>query len=208
MALGIPLYVCASASVPIAAGLIHAGALPGAALAFLIAGPATNAATLTTIWKLLGRTTVVLYLLTIALSAIAGGLLLDWLMPAGTLTIAAMADQAHGATAATWPSAAWAVLLLAVLAFSYAMKPGPETEEAMEGTDNATAPSERLELSVEGMTCSHCAAAVTRALRQCHGVASVHVDLSAGRAVVNGGKLDCKCLIAAVESLGYRASAK
>ncbi len=70
MALGIPVYVCASASVPIAAGLIHLGASPGAALAFLIAGPATNAATITTVWKLLGPRTVFLYLLTIAVSAV------------------------------------------------------------------------------------------------------------------------------------------
>ena len=74
MALGIPLYVCASASVPIAAGLIHLGASPGAALAFLIAGPATNAATITTVWKLLGGRTAILYLLTIAISAVGGGL--------------------------------------------------------------------------------------------------------------------------------------
>ncbi len=67
MALGVPVYVCASASVPIAAGLVHLGAFARRALAFLIAGPATNAATITTIWKLLGGRTVVLYLLTIAL---------------------------------------------------------------------------------------------------------------------------------------------
>ena len=73
MALGIPIYVCASASVPIAAGLIHLGASPGAALAFLIAGPASNAATITTVWKLLGRRTVFLYLLTIAVSAVGAG---------------------------------------------------------------------------------------------------------------------------------------
>ena len=82
MLLGLPLYVCALASVPIAAGLIHAGASPGAALAFLISGPASNAATLATVWKLFGRRTTLLYLLAIVLSAIGGGLLLDWLMTA------------------------------------------------------------------------------------------------------------------------------
>ena len=79
MAVGVPIYVCSSASVPIAAGLIHMGASPGAALAFLISGPATNAATITTTWKLLGRRTALLYLLTIAISAIGCGLLLDWI---------------------------------------------------------------------------------------------------------------------------------
>ena len=95
MALGIPLYVCASASVPIAAGLLHLGASPGAALAFLIAGPATNAATIATIWKLLGGRTAVLYLLTIALSAVGGGLILDWLMPAAGGAMPHLAAHVH-----------------------------------------------------------------------------------------------------------------
>ena len=55
MAVGIPLYVCATASTPVAASLIGAGLSPGAALVFLISGPATNSAALTTLWKILGR---------------------------------------------------------------------------------------------------------------------------------------------------------
>ena len=123
MVLGIPIYVCASASVPIAAGLMHLGASPGAALAFLIAGPATNAATITTVWKLLGRRTAALYLLTIAISATAGGLVLDWLVPAVQTSMPIMAEHAHEAMAGSWLSAFWAVLLLGILAFSYAVKP-------------------------------------------------------------------------------------
>ena len=82
MLAGVPVYVCATASVPLAAVFMHAGASPGAALAFLIAGPATNAATFTTIWKVLGRRTAGLYLVTIAVSAVACGLLLDGLFKA------------------------------------------------------------------------------------------------------------------------------
>ncbi len=209
MGLGIPLYVCASASVPIAAGLIHAGALPGAALAFLIAGPATNAATITTIWKVLGRRTALLYLGTIAVSAIAGGLLLDQLMPSATMTISAMAGHSHDALAGGWSASVWAILLLSVLALSYAMKARPETDEAREVASDASAaaPDERLKFSIEGMSCGHCAAAVTKALRQCQGVESVHVDVAAGRAVVTGDQLDPQCLIDAVTSSGYRATA-
>ena len=77
MAAGIPVYVCATASVPIAAGFMHMGALPGAALAFLIAGSATNAATFTTVWHVLGRRTSLVYLATVTASAIGCGLLLD-----------------------------------------------------------------------------------------------------------------------------------
>jgi uncharacterized protein len=77
MAAGIPLYVCATASVPIAAALIGVGASSGAALAFLIVGAATNPAAVATVWKVLGRRTTVLYLITVGLSALICGLTFD-----------------------------------------------------------------------------------------------------------------------------------
>lgn len=77
MVVGIPMYVCATASVPIAAALILKGLTPGAALVFLMTGPATNAAGLATIWKALGARTAIAYLLTAAGCALLGGILLD-----------------------------------------------------------------------------------------------------------------------------------
>jgi len=122
MAAGMPIYVCATASVPIAVGLIHLGASPGAALAFLIAGPATNAATLTTAWRVLGRRATIVYLATVAVSAVVCGLLLDWLIP----TVGAAAPQLggghHAEPAGHWLSSASAVVMLAVLVLSYASK--------------------------------------------------------------------------------------
>jgi len=79
MALGIPVYVCATASVPIAAAMIAKGVTPGAALVFLMTGPATNAASLTTIWRVLGRRTALLYLGSVAGCALAAGWTLDLL---------------------------------------------------------------------------------------------------------------------------------
>lgn len=61
-AISLPLYVCATASIPMAYALIAAGLSPGAALVFLITGPATNTATIATIWKMLGRSATVIYL--------------------------------------------------------------------------------------------------------------------------------------------------
>jgi uncharacterized membrane protein YraQ (UPF0718 family) len=81
MIMGIPVYVCATASVPIAAVLIAKGLSPGVALVFLITGPATNAASLTTIWKVLGARTAGAYLFTVAFSAVGSGLLLDAMFP-------------------------------------------------------------------------------------------------------------------------------
>ena len=79
MLVGIPIYVCATASVPIAAALILKGLTPGAAFVFLMTGPATNAASFVTIWKILGGRTAIIYLATVAGCAILSGILLDYI---------------------------------------------------------------------------------------------------------------------------------
>jgi len=79
MILGIPVYVCATASVPVAAVLILKGLTPGAALVFLMTGPATNAASFVTIWKILGKTTAITYLATVAGCALLAGIALDYI---------------------------------------------------------------------------------------------------------------------------------
>jgi len=79
MVLGIPLYICATASVPVAAALMVKGLTPGAALVLLMTGPATNAAGLVTIWRALGRRTALPYLLAVAGCALGAGMLLDFL---------------------------------------------------------------------------------------------------------------------------------
>jgi uncharacterized membrane protein YraQ (UPF0718 family) len=77
MALGIPVYVCATASVPVATALIAKGVSPGVAMVFLMTGPATNAAAFMTIWSVLGKKTAITYIITVGGCAIAAGLLLD-----------------------------------------------------------------------------------------------------------------------------------
>lgn len=72
---GIPLYICATASTPIAAALVLKGLSPGAALVFLLAGPATNLATITVIYREFGRLATGIYLASIA----SCSLLLGWL---------------------------------------------------------------------------------------------------------------------------------
>ena len=114
MALGIPMYVCATASVPIAAALILKGLTPGAALVFLMTGPATNAATFATIWKILGRTTALTYLVTIAGCSLLSGILLDYIF-AGVIPEAVI--HHHGWMLSAIVKNISAVVLLAILGF-------------------------------------------------------------------------------------------
>lgn len=75
--IGIPLYVCSSGSVPVALAFIKAGISPGAVLVFLITGPATNAATLTTLWSIIGRRQMVVFLATLSLCALGAGFIMN-----------------------------------------------------------------------------------------------------------------------------------
>ncbi len=114
MFLGIPVYVCATASVPVAAALILKGLTPGAALVFLMTGPATNAASFVTIWKTLGLRTAVIYLITVAGCALSGGILLDYIAGGVDFEIVIRSSWMLPAVV----KYVSAVVLLAVLAFA------------------------------------------------------------------------------------------
>ncbi len=77
LAFGIPLYICATASTPIAAAFIMKGVSPGTALVFLLVGPATNITSLSVLVGLLGKRATILYLSTIALISVLCGLAVD-----------------------------------------------------------------------------------------------------------------------------------
>ena len=85
--LGIPMYMCASASTPIAAALMLKGVSPGAALVFLLAGPATNASSLVLIARFFGRRFLALFLASVALSALVLGWGLDFLIAHYALSV-------------------------------------------------------------------------------------------------------------------------
>jgi len=79
LVVAVPLYVCATATTPLAAALVLKGLSPGAALVLLLAGPATNAATLTVVTKLLGRRAAGAYLASIVVAALGLGALTNWI---------------------------------------------------------------------------------------------------------------------------------
>ena len=94
LVLGIPLYICATASTPIAAAFILKGVSPGAALVFLLVGPATNITSLSVLFGLLGKRATAIYLLTLSVFAVVCGLILDQLYIGLEFSARAVAGQA------------------------------------------------------------------------------------------------------------------
>ncbi len=201
MVLAIPVYVCATASVPIAAALIATGVSPGVALVFLMTGPATNAATITTIWRTMGPKTAILYLLSVAVTALVSGLTLDHLIP----VIGGTGTPEMGWMLPPTVTAALAIILLTVLIVGTIRSYLPSRRHVSSPKDLLAGQGESaIELKVTGMTCNHCRQAVERALKETPGTQAVQVDLRSGRAVVTGSPEPSE-LARAVESLGYTA---
>ena len=125
LAIGIPIYTCASASTPVAAALVLKGLSPGAALVFLLSGPATNVGAIVVLLKFLGRRVVAIYLLSIAVVSVAAGYTLDWVYRTWQLVPAVTFGHASGFVPEQVKVAS-ALLLLALLARSLWRAPVPE----------------------------------------------------------------------------------
>ncbi|PIE24241.1 MAG: hypothetical protein CSA60_03275 [Neptuniibacter caesariensis] len=116
MAVGIPMYICATASTPIAAALMLAGISPGTALVFLLAGPATNMATLAVISQELGNRSLVLYLLGMVGASLFSGLALDKALDVLNVDVTAQLSASHDMLPAvlTWFCLGFLLVLTAI----------------------------------------------------------------------------------------------
>ena len=101
---GFPMYVCSTASIPIAASLVAKGVSPGAAFVFLMVGPAMNAMSLTTVSALFGRKAAAAYVVVIVVGAILCGIAIN-LVPNVLPTSVAVASAGHALSAVHWASA-------------------------------------------------------------------------------------------------------
>lgn len=113
LVISVPMYICASASTPVAASMLMAGASPGVVLVFLLAGPATNVAGLALVKRELGLRATAGYLGGLVISSVGFGLLVDWLL----LSASAWSPRAVGAGGHAllpwWLTAGSACVLLA-----------------------------------------------------------------------------------------------
>ncbi|MBU0571178.1 MAG: SO_0444 family Cu/Zn efflux transporter [Candidatus Omnitrophica bacterium] len=117
---GIPMYVCATASIPIAAALMLKGMAPGAALVFLIAGPATNIVTMMVVKKNMGTQALVIYLSSIIVSSLALGALFDVISGYFYKTGSAFSVLAHHQKAGIgWMGNAASIVLMALVIYTF-----------------------------------------------------------------------------------------
>ena len=112
--ISIPMYICATASTPIAAGLLLAGVSPGAVLVFMLAGPATNIATIGVVGKELGRRAVVAYLTGVIAVAVVFGFITDFLVERFSFVVTPMIGEEHQLLPA-WLTLVMGLLLAALL---------------------------------------------------------------------------------------------
>ena len=194
----IPLYVCATGSVPIAASLLLLGVTPGAILVFLMAGPATNAATITVLWKSLGKKATITYLISIIGGALFFGLMLDYVLPSEWFTILGSgATHIHGEQT-TWLAKFSAVLLITLIIIVEIKKIIPKKEIIMENSNL---------YRVDGMTCNHCKKSVETNLIKLPTIESVTVDLHKKTVEVKGSASESE-IKKIVDGLGFRFGGK
>ncbi len=201
----IPLYVCATSSVPIAAALILKGLSPGAALVFLMAGPATNAATISVIGNTLGKKSLIVYLSTIIIGSFAGGVILDQLMPASWFTgIMSMGHDHH--MLPEWLMISSAIVLTILIIYTLINKlikkiRGNDKDCETRAVPNMTEKTNYL-VHIEGMSCQHCVMNVKKGLSSLDGVTEVDVNLETKTARVIG-KVDTDKIKDTINELGY-----
>jgi len=200
---GIPLYVCATASIPIAAALMMKGLSPGAAFVFLAVGPATNAATVTLIASVMGKKIVAVYLAVISVLSIAAGLALNGVFSLlGPNVDLARQIHPHHEMGPGPFSLVLAGLFAMLLVLSLSRRILPRLYTFASARDRA-ARSAATEIPIEGMTCSKCAAHVREAILDAPGVESCQVHLTEKKALVTG-EFALDHVRKAIEDAGYR----
>jgi len=201
MIVAIPIYVCATASIPIAVALIIKGLSPGAAFVFLMAGPATNSATITLIWRVLGARTLATYLFSIALTALLSGLSLNVILSAAGVDVSKVASEgAHDMPHIIHIIGALALGIVFLNIFYKKTRDlftRPEEKPVSEG-------KEAIILKVKGMTCEHCVRNVKRAIEGVCKPDSIGINLETGRVEIIGGPCDVGKIKQAIEELGYK----
>jgi hypothetical protein len=199
----IPLYVCATGSIPIAAVLLMKGLAPGAAIVFLMAGPATNAATMAVISNTMGRRTFWLYLLSIVGGAIIFGTIVNELIPRDWILNALPEFQHTGGHHENNLIKILSGIVLLLLIFNGYIQKFLRKRSSEKETKTFNNMKAIQIYTVEGMTCNHCKAAVENGIREIDKMGDIFADPTGNELRIAGGTASEEELKSKVESLGY-----
>ena len=194
LAIAVPMYICSTGSIPVAAALMMKGLSPGAALVMLMAGPAVNLASILVVHKAMGRRFTWIYLMTIVVFAVLFGLLLN----ATGLDFSVASQNACCMTSAI-PSPfklICATILTLLIIFALMMKLFSKF------TAKKPLDPDVVIYRVEDMHCSHCEAAVVRAVEELPGVEKAKASASANTLTIKGPATE-EAIRSAVEGIGY-----
>lgn len=199
----IPLYVCATASVPIAAILMTKGLSAGAALVFLMAGPATNAATITVLRNTLGKQSMWIYLISIITGALFFGTIINQFLPSSWFEIFDFGSHhQHHEMLPTWIEWGSSLLLILLIINGFIQKKRKnKTVNAIKRPEMET-----KTIIVKGMTCNHCKNSVEKHIQQLPEIDTVSVNLDSKQVLIRGKHLDLEKIAKEINSLGFEYS--
>jgi hypothetical protein len=196
--IAVPMYICSTGSIPVAAALMMKGLSPGAALVMLMAGPAVNLASVMVVHKSMGRRFTSIYLMTIVVFSILFGLLLN---ATGILNYQLSIFNSHAACCMSSSALPNTFKLLCAIALTLFIIYALATKQFNKYSQKPVA-SDTVVYRVEDMHCSHCEAAVVRAVETVHGVESAKANASAKTLTIKGSATEAE-IRTAVEGIGY-----
>jgi len=200
LVIAVPMYICSTGSIPVAAALMMKGLSPGAALVMLMAGPAVNLASILVIHKTLGRRFTSIYLMTIVGFAVLFGVLLN--ATGIDFNVATQESCCMNTSALPNPfKIVCATVLTLLIIFALIMK------FFSKFTTNRPLDPDVTIYRVEDMHCSHCEAAVVRAVEEVAGVEKATASASANTLTIKGPATE-EAIRTAVEGIGYTFKGK
>lgn len=212
--IGIPMYICSTSSIPIAVALIAKGISPGAAYVFLVAGPATNAASLAIIGKALGRKTTIRYLITIITGSLVFGFAMDFIYNSLGISPFGAAMEHHHTDAGANPfliavSIFFLAMLILLLIRRIKVKISGKAPNCECGANQQceTKENNMTKINIEGMSCSHCTASVEKALSTVNGISKIDVNLDQKCAYIEGD-FELSEAEDAVKNAGYEVAGR
>lgn len=206
LAFAIPMYLCATGSIPIAVALMLKGLSPGTALVLLMAGPAVNFASILVISKVMGKKSLILYLLSIIFGAMFFGLCIDYLLPREWFTEPLKQIHSCHDDGFSYFNLCSFILLMTILAYAFMKKYFSKARTCSCQCDHSVHADlqngQKLYAQIKGMHCNHCKSNAEKAILAVNGVTKVFIDLNSEQATICGS-LDKNEIANSLKGLGF-----